>query len=95
MKCAIYMRVARADQVSLDACDNQKEMLIDYAKKNHFEVVEEYSDAGFSGNDTNRPGLQAMVADHAAGKFEKVLTVDMSRLSRKPAAFPFSVQTVK
>lgn len=93
MKCAIYMRVGRKEQ--LDACEDQKEMLMDYAKENGLEVVEEYSDAGFSGNDANRPGLAAMNVDYAGGKFEQVLAVDMSRLSRKPAAFPFPVQTVK
>ena len=95
MKCAIYMRVGRADQLSRDVCDVQQETLINYAKKNRLEVVEKYSDVGFSGNDTNRPGLKAMTADYAAGKFEKILTVDMAQLSRKSVVFPFSVQTVK
>ncbi len=95
MKCAIYMRVARKEQLSCDACDRQQRILTDYAERNGLEVVEKYSDVGFSSNDMNRPGLYAMTADYATGKFEKVLTVDMSRLSRKPAAFPFPVQTVK
>ena len=95
MKCAIYMRVGRVEQLSREACFNQQETLMNYAAKNCLEVVEKYSDIGFSASNMNRPGLQALIADYNARKFESVLAVDRSRLSRKPAAFPFPVKTIK
>lgn len=95
MRYAIYMRVACGGQLSDNDCDPQQEMLMNYAEQNGLEVVGKYSDLGFSGNDTNRPGLQAMTADYAAGKFEKVLALDVSRLSRKRTVFPFPIETVK
>lgn len=97
MKCAIYMRVAHGEPAidAVDRCAMQRNTLMEYAREHGLEVVEKYWDIGFSGNTLERPGLQAMLADHAAGKFDRVLVVDMSRLTRKPMAFPFIIETVK
>ena len=97
MKYAMYMRVARSEQIGegYDECTAQRSSLKEYAKNNDLEVVEQYYDIGYSGLDKNRPGFQAMMTDYTAGKFDGVLTVDMSRLSRKAVPFPFPVKTIK
>lgn len=97
MRYAIYMRVARKNQIdsTQEAIYHQDAALTDYAEKNGLEIVEKYSDVAFSGTDTNRPGLQALISDYNAGKFDGVLTFDLSRLSRKPTPFPFPVKTIK
>lgn len=97
MRYAIYMRVAHGEPI-IDAYDRiaaQRNTLMEYAKKNGLEVVEKYSDIGYSGNTMKRPGLQALLTDYAAGKFDRVLVVDMSRLTRQPVAFPFTIEMVK
>ena len=97
MKYAIYMRVARSEQIGdgYDECTAQRSALKEYAKKNGLEVVEQYYDVGYSGLDLNRPGYQAMIAVFAEDRFDGVLTVSMDRLSRKPMAFAFPIKTIK
>lgn len=97
MRYAIYMRVARSEQIGdgYAECTAQRSALKEYAKNNNLEVVEQYYDIGYSGLDQNRPGFQAMIADYAEDRFDGVLTVSMDRLSRKPVAFAFPIKTIK
>ena len=47
-----------------------------------WEVYKVYTDPGYSGADTNRPGLQAMLKDIRKGKIHKVVVYKLDRLSR-------------
>ena len=42
----------------------------------------EYTDRGFSGKDTNRPGFERMMADIQAGKIKRVIVYKLDRISR-------------
>jgi site-specific DNA recombinase len=54
-----------------------------YCEKRGWELVAQYSDPGLSGRSfTKRPGLQRLMADAEAGKFEHVITWKISRLGR-------------
>ena len=92
---AIYMRADQDEKSGgLDLIVKQRKVLMDYAKDKGLDLTEEYFDMGAPAHDMNRPGLQALIADHAAGEFDKVLVVDMGRLTRTRAEFPFVVETV-
>lgn len=95
MRYAIYMRVAHGEPEGYDTLVKQRDTLTAYAKDKGVEVVKQYWDIGVSAHDMSRPGLQELIADYAAGKFDRVLVVDMSRLTRQPVAFPFAVEMVK
>lgn len=96
MKCAAYMRKGHwtPELNDYETISNQWDVLKAYAKDNGLEIVEKYWDIGVSAHDMSRPGLQELIAGYSAGKFDRVLVVDMSRLSRKPMEFPFPVVTV-
>lgn len=92
---AVYMRVDQNDKSGgLDLVAKQRRVLMDYAKDKGLDLAEEYFDIGAPAHDMERPGLQAMIADHAAGEFERVLVLDMGRLTRTRAEFPFVVEAV-
>lgn len=95
MRYAIYMRVAHGEPDGFDTLVKQRDTLTAYAKDKGIEVVGRYWDIGVPAHDMSRPGLKGLLADYAAGKFERVLVVDMSRLTRQPVAFPFIIETVK
>lgn len=79
---AIYARQSlfKKDSLSIDA---QIELCKQYAKGDA--VV--YSDAGFSGKNTNRPEFKRMMADVKAGKISRVVCYRIDRISRSIADF--------
>ncbi|MCR5305304.1 MAG: recombinase family protein [Oscillospiraceae bacterium] len=81
---AIYVRQSadRADSISLAA--QERLCRLDTAPE---EPVRVYSDGGFSGKNTERPALQAMLADIRAGKIGRVLVYRLDRISRNLADF--------
>ena len=50
-------------------------------------LPEHYTDGGFTGANTNRPGLERLRADIAAGKIDVVLAYKLDRLSRSMRDF--------
>ncbi len=46
------------------------------------DVCTEYTDRGFSGKDTNRPGFERMMHDIRAGKIKRVIVYKLDRISR-------------
>ncbi len=46
------------------------------------EACIEYTDKGFSGKDTNRPGFETMMNDIRAGKIKRVIVYKLDRISR-------------
>lgn len=78
MRAVIYVRAAQGDDLIAAQLNHCKTV----ASQRRFEVVGEYSDVGCAGSKDNM-GIQAMLADAAAGKFDVVVTVNLSRFSRQ------------
>lgn len=83
-RVAVYCRVDRGSdpERQRDVLTTQREQLRQYAAFHGLQIAGYYQDAGYSGHDLNRPGLNQMTADYKAGKFEAVLIVNRTRLFR-------------
>lgn len=82
MKVALYTRSA---VFSPQAVSEQLARLQAHAATNHFEVAGIYEDNGQSGMTLDRTGIQSLMADAEARKFDAILSEDLSRLSRNTA----------
>ncbi|GBG07636.1 recombinase [Paenibacillus agaridevorans] len=83
-RTAIYCRLSRDDEQSGESMsiENQRILLRRYAKEQDFEVVEVYTDDGWSGTNFDRPDFQRMKRDIENGGIDIVLVKDLSRLGR-------------
>ena len=81
---ALYCRLSQEDEHLGESMSiqNQKEMLLNYAKENRFSNPVFYVDDGYTGTNFDRPGFQQMLADTQAGKVGTIITKDLSRLGR-------------
>ena len=77
-KVAVYLRVSTVQQSIL----TQRQPIIDFCKKNDFEVFKEYSDEGISGTTSSRPKLDEMLQDMRAGRFQIICVYRLDRLGR-------------
>ena len=83
MIVGLYSRVSSAEQAENgNSLPEQAERMKKYCEALGWTVYKLYTDAGFSGGNTNRPGLQALIRDVKAGRLEKVLVYKLDRLSR-------------
>ncbi|WMJ22929.1 recombinase family protein [Paludicola sp. MB14-C6] len=89
MKVAIYCRLSEEDknkQLSTDdseSIQNQKEMLLQYAIEQGWEIYNIYSDDDYAGADRNRPEFNKLLADAKQRKFDIVLCKTQSRFTRE------------
>ncbi len=82
MRAAIYGRVACANQQTKHAIASQLEALRDYAASRGMEIIEEFTDQGYSGLRLNRPGLDRMRGLAERIGFDVLLTCGPDRLAR-------------
>ena len=84
---ALYCRLSNEDKLAgeSNSISNQKDILLRYAKQNHFLNPEFYVDDGYSGTTFERPAFQKMLADISEGKVSTVITKDLSRFGRNSA----------
>jgi site-specific DNA recombinase len=84
---AIYARVSSDQQREEHTIASQTAALIEFAKKNDFEVPREwvFEDEGYSGAKLERPGLERVRDLAAEGQIQAVLVYTPDRLSRKYA----------
>jgi site-specific DNA recombinase len=83
MRAAIYARVSSERQEKEHTIGSQLEALRDYAAKNGMEIVEEFTDEGYSGARLDRPALDRMRDLAERQGFEVLLTYCTDRLARK------------
>lgn len=84
-RAAVYARFSSEKQ-NEKSCDDQIALCRAWAERNGFEVVETYRDQAISGASTvGRLGLQRMLADAKARRFEHVICEALDRLSRDQA----------
>ena len=80
---ACYVRVSTQEQAKEGySIGEQIERLTKYADAMNWIVYKVYTDAGYSGASTDRPGLQEMITDIERGKISIVLVYKLDRLSR-------------
>lgn len=80
---ALYARVSTQEQAEHGySITEQTERLKSYCDALQWTDYTVYTDAGFSGSNTARPGLQSLISDIHAGKIKRVLVYKLDRLSR-------------
>jgi len=84
---ALYCRLSQEDERLGESLsiENQKSILLQYAREHHFPNPVFFVDDGVSGVTYDRPGFQAMLAEIEAGNVAVALTKDLSRLERNSA----------
>lgn len=82
IKVALYPRVSSHEQVEGYSIGEQIERLTKYCEAMEWEIYKIYTDPGYSGGNTDRPGLQEMLKDVRSGKVQKVVVYKLDRLSR-------------
>jgi len=88
VKVGVYCRLSDEDREKKnvnddsDSIQNQKSMLLKYALKNDWEVIDIYSDDDYSGVGAYRPAFEKMIKDCESGRINLVLCKTQSRFSR-------------
>ncbi|MEL6485593.1 MAG: recombinase family protein [Pseudomonadota bacterium] len=92
-RCAIYTRKSSEEGLdqSFNSLDAQREACEAYVLSQTSEgweaLHDHYDDGGFSGGNTVRPGLKALLADIEAGRIDIVVVYKIDRLTRSLADF--------
>ncbi|MFD2430919.1 recombinase family protein [Sphingobium scionense] len=85
MRIALYARYS-SDQQSAASIEDQLRVCRERATREGWHVVSVYEDAAISGASMIlRPGIQSLVQDAQAGKFDIVLAEALDRVSRDQA----------
>lgn len=88
MRAALYLRLSEEDkdkpseEVESESIKNQRSLLMEYARRQGWEVAAIYSDEDYSGMDRNRPGFQELLCGAKAGAFQVILCKTLSRFTR-------------
>ena len=99
MRCAIYTRKSTEEglQQEFNSLDAQREAAQAYIASQQHEgwtcLPERYDDGGFSGGNMDRPALQRLFADIAAGRIDCVVLYKIDRLSRSLLDFARMMET--
>ncbi|WP_252258322.1 recombinase family protein [Erythrobacter aurantius] len=92
-RCAIYTRKSSEEGLdqSFNSLHAQREACEAYVLSQTSEgweaLADHYDDGGFSGGNTDRPGLQALLADIEADRIDIVVVYKIDRLTRSLADF--------
>jgi site-specific DNA recombinase len=81
MRVALYARYSSDNQRDASIAD-QLRICREHAAKQGWAIVEEYTDHAVSGASLLRPGIQSLMTDAMAGRFNLILAEAMDRLSR-------------
>ena len=84
-RAALYARYS-SDQQSASSIDDQLRICREQATREGWQVVGTYKDAAISGSSvTLRPGIQSLLQDAQAGRFDVVIAEALDRISRDQA----------
>ena len=82
-KVGIYVRVSTGPQAKEGySIPEQKERLTAYCKARDWQIVRVYVDAGYTGSNIERPGMESLIKDVEEGNIDTVLVYKLDRLSR-------------
>lgn len=80
-RAALYIRVSTQEQAQEGySVGEQKERLVAYCKAHNWLIADIYADAGYTGSNLKRPGIQKLISE--TDKFDIVLVYKLDRLSR-------------
>jgi len=100
VRCAIYTRKSSEDGLEQDfnSLDAQREACAAYVLSQASEgwtlILDEYDDGGLSGGTLERPALQRLLADVAAGKVDIIVIYKLDRLTRSLLDFAKLVEAL-
>ena len=93
IRCAVYTRKSSENglEQEFNSLDAQRESSEAYIKSQQHEgwvlIKDQYNDGGFSGGNTDRPGLKKLLDDIANGKINVVVVYKVDRLTRALSDF--------
>jgi site-specific DNA recombinase len=99
VRCAVYTRKSTEEGLDQDfnSLDAQREAAEAYIKSQAHAgwlcLLQRYDDGGFTGGNLDRPALQRLLADLAAGHIDCVLVYKVDRLSRSLLDFARIMET--
>ncbi len=81
---ALYCRLSQEDERLGESLsiENQKSILLQYAREHRFPNPVFFVDDGYSGTNYDRPGFQSMLEEIKAGNVAIAISKDLSRLGR-------------
>ena len=82
IRVVMYVRVSSKEQVDGYSIGEQIERLEKYADAMEWDIVKVFVDPGYSGGNTDRPGLKEMIKEIEKGGIDKVVVYKLDRLSR-------------
>lgn len=84
MRVAVYARVSTEHEAQINALGNQLEWYkIEGSRHSDWEIVEVYVDQGITGTQAQkRPEFLHMIEDAKKGKFDLIITREVSRFAR-------------
>lgn len=95
MRVALYVRVSTQEQAREGySIGEQIERLQKYADAMGWTIFKTYTDAGFTGANTDRPALKELIQDVKDGKIGKVVVYKLDRLSRSQLDTLFLIEKV-
>ncbi|MFV2052277.1 recombinase family protein [Aliiroseovarius sp. YM-037] len=100
MRCAIYTRKSSEEglEQEFNSLDAQREACAAYVASQKHEgwvlLPERYDDGGLSGGSLERPALQKLMEDIAAGSVDQIMVYKIDRLTRSLADFSKIVDIV-
>jgi site-specific DNA recombinase len=99
VRCAIYTRKSTEEglEQEFNSLDAQRESAEAFIRSQAHEgwtcLPQRYDDGGFTGGNMERPALQRLLADIAAGKIDLVVAYKVDRLSRSLLDFAKMMET--
>ncbi|MCC5823402.1 MAG: recombinase family protein [Phycisphaerales bacterium] len=96
VRCAVYTRKSTEEGLSqaFNSLDAQRDSAELYIKSQGWICLpDRYDDGGCTGANTDRPGLQRLLADIKAGRIDCVVVYKVDRLSRSLADFSRLMET--
>jgi len=95
-RCAVYVRKSHEEGLDMpfNSLDAQQEACLAYIKSQGWGALPtEYSDGGYTGANTDRPGVQRLMQDIESGKVDCVVVHRVDRLSRSLLDFAKLMET--
>jgi len=80
-RVALYARYSSDNQRDA-SIEDQLRRCREYADRQGWTIVDSYSDLAMSGASLIRPGIQELLSDVSAGRFDMVLSEALDRISR-------------